>query len=83
MFPELTALYRSYAMGVPSSLPDPQAQYADYTTWELDWVRGPEVAARIAKLAQPACRQHADPAAARSPATAASDLCRRDDPADD
>ena len=42
------ALYRSYAMGVPLSLPDPQAQYADYTMWELDWVRGPEIANRIA-----------------------------------
>jgi hypothetical protein len=49
VFPELVALYRSYAMGVSSSLPDPQAQYADYTVWELDWVRGPEVAARIAR----------------------------------
>jgi amino acid adenylation domain-containing protein len=49
VFPELVALYRSYAMGVPSSLPDPQAQYADYTTWELDWVRRPEIAARIAR----------------------------------
>jgi amino acid adenylation domain-containing protein len=49
VFPELTALYRSYAAGLPSSLPDPQAQYADYTMWELDWVRGPEIASRIAK----------------------------------
>lgn len=49
VFPELTALYRSYAVGVPSSLPDPQAQYADYTMWELDWVRGPEVVNRIAR----------------------------------
>jgi amino acid adenylation domain-containing protein len=47
VFPELTALYRSYATGVPLSLPDPQAQYADYTMWELDWVRGPEIAGRI------------------------------------
>jgi amino acid adenylation domain-containing protein len=49
VFPELMALYRSYAMGVPSSLADPQAQYADYTMWELDWVRRPEVVARIAR----------------------------------
>ncbi len=48
VFPELMALYRSYAMGVPSFLPDPEAQYADYTMWELDWVSGPEVAGRIA-----------------------------------
>ena len=49
VFPELVALYRSYAMGVPSSLPEPEAQYADYTKWELDWVRGPETAKRIAR----------------------------------
>jgi len=49
VFPELMALYRSYAMGVSSSLPDPQAQYADYTIWELDGVRRPDVAARIAR----------------------------------
>jgi amino acid adenylation domain-containing protein len=48
-FPELIALYRSYAMGLPSSMPDPEAQHADYATWELDWVRGSEVAGRIAK----------------------------------
>jgi amino acid adenylation domain-containing protein len=49
VFPELVALYRSYVMGVPSSLPEPEAQYADYTKWELDWVRGPEIAKRIAR----------------------------------
>ena len=48
VFPELTSLYRTYAGGVPSALPDPPAQYADYTTWEHDWVRGPVVASRIA-----------------------------------
>ena len=47
LFRELTDLYRNYAAGSPLSLPDPQAQYADYTMWELDWVRGPEVASRI------------------------------------
>jgi amino acid adenylation domain-containing protein len=49
VFPELVALYRSYAMGLPSSLPDPEAQYADYTTWQLEWLRRPEVAARITR----------------------------------
>ncbi|MGC2652821.1 MAG: amino acid adenylation domain-containing protein [Mycobacterium sp.] len=49
VFAELVALYRSYAMGASSSLPDPQAQYADYTMWELEWVRRPEIAARIAR----------------------------------
>jgi amino acid adenylation domain-containing protein len=48
LFPELTALYRSYAAGGRLSLSDPHVQYADYTMWERDWVRGPEVADRIA-----------------------------------
>lgn len=47
VFPELVALYRSYAMGVPSPLPEPESQYRDYTSWELEWVRGPEIAKRI------------------------------------
>ncbi len=47
VFPELVALYRSYVTGVPSPLRQPEAQYADYTQWELDWVRGPETAKRI------------------------------------
>ena len=49
VFPELVAFYRRYAMGLPSSLPDPEAQYADYTTWQLEWLRRPEVAARITR----------------------------------
>jgi amino acid adenylation domain-containing protein len=49
VFPELVALYRSYTMGLPSSLPEPDAQYADYTKWELEWIRGPEIAKRIAR----------------------------------
>jgi amino acid adenylation domain-containing protein len=47
VFPELVALYRSYVTGVPSPLGRPEAQYADYTQWELDWIRGPETAKRI------------------------------------
>jgi len=49
LVPELTALYRSHATGVRLPLPDPPAQYGDYTTWELEWARGPEVAGRIAR----------------------------------
>jgi amino acid adenylation domain-containing protein len=49
VFPELVALYGRHAMGLPSSLPDPEAQYADYTTWQLEWLRRPEVAARITR----------------------------------
>ena len=49
VFPELVALYRSCAMGLPSLLPEPEAQYADFTKWELDWVRAPEIGKRIAR----------------------------------
>jgi amino acid adenylation domain-containing protein len=49
VFPELVALYRRYAVGLPSSLPDPEAQYADYTNWQLEWLRQPEIAARITR----------------------------------
>ncbi len=49
LLPELTALYRDYAMGAPSSRPAPQTQYADYTRWELDWVSRPEFAGRITR----------------------------------
>jgi len=49
VFPELVAFYRRYAMGLPSSLPDPEAQYADYTNWQLEWLRQPEIAARITR----------------------------------
>jgi len=35
VFPALIALYRSYAAGLSSSLPDPEVQYSDYTAWEL------------------------------------------------
>jgi amino acid adenylation domain-containing protein len=49
LLPELTALYRDYAMGAPSSRQALQAQYADYTGWELDWVGSPEIAGRITR----------------------------------
>jgi amino acid adenylation domain-containing protein len=49
VFPELVAFYRRYAMGLPSSLPDPEAQYADYTNWQLEWLRQPEIAPRITR----------------------------------
>ena len=47
VFPELVVLYRSYTTGVPSALRRPEAQYVDYTQWELEWIRGPETAKRI------------------------------------
>jgi amino acid adenylation domain-containing protein len=49
VFPELITLYRSYAMGLPPALSEPEAQYTDYTAWEREWVSGPMAAARIAR----------------------------------
>ncbi|MDT5204451.1 MAG: hypothetical protein QOD34_1087, partial [Mycobacterium sp.] len=49
LLPELTALYRDYAVGAPASLPAPRAQYADYTSWELNWVRRPDIAGLITR----------------------------------
>ena len=48
-FPEFVALYRSYATGKALSLPEPEAQYSDYTIWQRDWVSGPVAAERIAR----------------------------------
>lgn len=47
LFPEFVALYRDYAAGETPSLPEPEAQYSDYTVWERDWVAGQDVADRI------------------------------------
>ena len=47
LFPEFVALYRDYTAGETPSLPEPEAQYSDYTVWERDWVTGQDVADRI------------------------------------
>lgn len=47
VFPELVALYHSFADGLPVSSRSLPPQYAHYTRWELDWVDRPETKARI------------------------------------
>jgi amino acid adenylation domain-containing protein len=37
---ELGVLYQAFAAGEPSPLPEPAAQYADYTRWQREWMRG-------------------------------------------
>ncbi len=49
LLPELIAAYRAYATGRAFSLPEPETQYSDYTTWQRDWLSGPAAAARIAR----------------------------------
>ncbi|MET9942838.1 condensation domain-containing protein, partial [Streptomyces halstedii] len=33
---ELGSLYQAYALGLPSALPDPEIQYADYAVWQRE-----------------------------------------------
>ena len=37
---ELTALYKSFAGGNPSTLSAPAIQYADYCYWQRQWIQG-------------------------------------------
>jgi amino acid adenylation domain-containing protein len=37
---ELGALYEAYARGADSPLPELAVQYADYATWQREWLRG-------------------------------------------
>ena len=44
LFRELVALYEAFSSGMPSPLPEPAIQYADYAVWHRDWVQnGKEV----------------------------------------
>ncbi len=40
LFPELSALYKSYTAGRPSPLPELSLQYADYAIWQRGWLQG-------------------------------------------
>ncbi len=37
---EILALYRAFALGRPSPLPELPIQYGDYALWQLRWLRG-------------------------------------------
>ncbi|HEU0300227.1 MAG TPA: amino acid adenylation domain-containing protein, partial [Longimicrobium sp.] len=39
LFRELAALYEAFAAGLPSPLPAPPVQYADYAVWQREWLR--------------------------------------------
>ncbi|QSQ25804.1 amino acid adenylation domain-containing protein [Pyxidicoccus parkwayensis] len=45
MMHELAALYASFQAGQPSPLPALSVQYADYSVWQQEWMRGPELKA--------------------------------------
>ncbi|HKS30094.1 MAG TPA: condensation domain-containing protein [Pyrinomonadaceae bacterium] len=37
---ELVILYEAFSAGVPSPLPEPSIQYADFAVWQRDWLQG-------------------------------------------
>ena len=43
---EFLALYRAFAAGLPSPLPEPRFQFADFAWWQRQWIQG-EVLARL------------------------------------
>jgi amino acid adenylation domain-containing protein len=49
---ELSALYPALAAGRPSPLPELPLQYADYTFWQRDWMRGDVLAAHVGHWTQ-------------------------------
>ncbi len=44
---ELSALYAAFAAGQPAPLGDLAVQYADYTLWQRDWMRGEVLRAHV------------------------------------
>lgn len=48
LFPELKAIYTAFAQGLPSPLPALALQYADFATWQRDWLQGEYVSSQLA-----------------------------------
>ncbi|HSF40852.1 MAG TPA: amino acid adenylation domain-containing protein [Thermoanaerobaculia bacterium] len=44
---ETTALYEAFAQGLPSPLPEPPVQYADFALWQRAWLSGPVLDAQL------------------------------------
>lgn len=40
---EVTELYRAFSQGLPSPLPELPIQYADFSEWQQNWLRGEEL----------------------------------------
>ncbi|HEV2733633.1 MAG TPA: condensation domain-containing protein, partial [Longimicrobiaceae bacterium] len=45
---ETSALYGAFAAGLPSPLPEPALQYADYAVWQRGWLTGETLDAQLA-----------------------------------
>ncbi|HEX6291276.1 MAG TPA: amino acid adenylation domain-containing protein, partial [Herpetosiphonaceae bacterium] len=44
---EMTVLYRAFATGSPSPLPELPIQYADYAAWQRNWLQGDVLSAQL------------------------------------
>ncbi|HWE34977.1 MAG TPA: amino acid adenylation domain-containing protein [Isosphaeraceae bacterium] len=44
---ETATLYDAFARALPSPLPEPPVQYADYAAWQRDWLRGEALQAHV------------------------------------
>jgi amino acid adenylation domain-containing protein len=45
--PELNAIYEAFAAGQPSPLAEPSIQYADYASWQREWLQTERIAAQL------------------------------------
>jgi hypothetical protein len=45
---ELCTLYRAFAAGEPSPLPEPALQFADFAAWQKSWLEGGQAADQLA-----------------------------------
>ena len=48
LFPEIGELYAAFAAGLPSPLPELEVQYADFSVWQRDALRGPAMEREMA-----------------------------------
>jgi amino acid adenylation domain-containing protein len=45
---EVAALYDAFSQGLPSPLPEPPVQYADFAVWQRGWLRGEVLEGQLA-----------------------------------
>lgn len=49
---EVAALYEAFCSGKPSPLPELSVQYADYAVWQINWLQGEVLKAKLADWKQ-------------------------------